>query len=71
MSAATVESIIDGIIEREGNGAYTNDPGDSGGPTRWGITEKVAKANGYTGDMRDLPRATCATCQGRQRCVST
>jgi len=57
MSAATVESIIDGIIEREGNGKYTNDPSDSGGPTRWGITEKTARANGYAGDMRDIPRA--------------
>lgn len=56
MSKATIESIIDGIILREGNGKYTNDPDDSGGPTRWGITENTARANGYKGDMRDLPR---------------
>lgn len=52
----TIEQIIDGIILREGNGKYTNDPTDSGGPTRWGITEKVARAYGYRGDMRDFPR---------------
>ena len=35
-------------------GGYVNDPSDSGGPTNHGITEKVARENGYTGDMRDL-----------------
>ena len=55
--SATIEQIIDGIIEREGNGKYTNDPHDSGGPTRWGVTERTARENGYKGDMRDLPRA--------------
>lgn len=52
----TIEQIIDGIIEREGNGKYTNDPNDSGGPTRWGITERTARANGYPGEMRYFPR---------------
>lgn len=28
---------------------------DFGGPTRYGITEKVARANGYQGDMQALP----------------
>jgi lysozyme family protein len=32
-----VTAIIDGILEREGS-AFTNDPADSGGPTRYGIT---------------------------------
>lgn len=49
-----IEQIIDGIIEREGD--YSNDPSDHGGPTRWGITEAVARAHGYTGDMRQLPQ---------------
>ena len=35
-------------------GGYVNDPEDSGGETNHGITEKVARANGYTGLMRDL-----------------
>lgn len=48
-----VESIIDGLIQREGE--YVNRATDRGGPTRYGITEAVARANGYTGDMRALP----------------
>lgn len=39
-------------------GAYSNDPHDAGGETMWGITKRVAVANGYTGDMKDLPQAT-------------
>jgi len=50
----TVKQIIDGVIEREKG--YVNHPSDLGGPTRWGVTEKVARENGYKGDMRDLPR---------------
>jgi lysozyme family protein len=52
-----LDAEIDALIEREGGDKYTNDPNDSGGPTRWGITQFVARANGYTGDMKDLPRA--------------
>ena len=29
---------------------------DSGGATRWGVTEETARANGYEGDMKDLPK---------------
>ncbi len=36
-------------------GGYTV---DNGGPTRWGITQRVARANGYAGDMRVLPVET-------------
>lgn len=39
-------------------GDYSNDPMDSGGATRFGITEIVARANGYDGDMRSLPFTT-------------
>lgn len=39
-------------------GGYANNPADKGGPTNWGITEAVARANGYAGDMRDLPQDT-------------
>lgn len=38
-------------------GGYADDPSDLGGKTNWGITEAVARANGYTGDMRVLPKA--------------
>lgn len=38
-------------------GGFVDDPQDSGGATRYGITERVARANGYTGSMRELPLA--------------
>lgn len=48
--------MIDGILEREGG--FVNHPSDPGGATNWGITQRVARANGYTGDMRNLPKQT-------------
>lgn len=36
-------------------GLYSNHRADRGGPTKFGITERVARANGYMGEMRDLP----------------
>jgi lysozyme family protein len=41
-------------------GGYSNDAADSGGATNYGITEKVARAHGYTGDMRNLPPEVAA-----------
>lgn len=35
-------------------GGYVNNPSDRGGETNFGITKKVARENGYKGDMRDL-----------------
>lgn len=52
----TIKTMIEATIGKEGG--YSNHPADKGGPTRWGITERVARANGYKGDMRDLPRET-------------
>lgn len=46
--------IFDEILGKEGG--YVNHPDDKGGPTKWGVTEKVARAHGYRGDMRDLTR---------------
>jgi lysozyme family protein len=51
-----IEEIINGIIQREGG--YVNDPTDRGGATNFGITEGVARAWGYQGDMKTLPEAT-------------
>lgn len=42
------------LLDREGG--YSDHPADRGGPTRFGITEAVARANGYDGPMRALPR---------------
>jgi lysozyme family protein len=39
-------------------GEFADHPDDPGGATRYGITEAVARANGYQGDMRELPLAT-------------
>lgn len=52
----SVESLIDGVIGREGG--YTNNPADPGGATMFGITERVARANGYSGPMNAMPRDT-------------
>ena len=49
-----VGELIDQLIEREGG--YVNHPADKGGPTRFGITEAVARAHGYVGAMAQLPR---------------
>lgn len=47
-------SVIDKIIDAEQG--YVNHPSDKGGPTKYGITEAVARANGYYGSMIDMPR---------------
>lgn len=48
-----IERIISQVIEAEGG--YVNNPNDRGGATKFGITEAVARANGYSGKMQDLP----------------
>ncbi len=52
----TKNDIFNAILGKEGG--YVNNPADKGGATRWGITEVVARAHGYKGDMRQLPRET-------------
>ena len=49
-----VDRLIEALIEREGG--YSNHPSDRGGPTNYGITEAVARAHGYRGAMRSMPR---------------
>ena len=53
-----IDELIEELIEREGG--YVNHPADKGGPTRFGITEAVARAHGYAGAMVDLPREEAA-----------
>ncbi|KTE33264.1 MULTISPECIES: glycoside hydrolase family 108 protein [unclassified Sphingopyxis] len=52
------DALIEAVIDREGR--YVNHPTDRGGPTCWGITQAVARAEGYDGAMRDLPREAAA-----------
>ena len=53
-----IDALVDALIEREGG--YVNHPADKGGPTCFGITEGVARAQGYRGAMRQLPRTEAA-----------
>ena len=50
--------LIDELIEREGG--FVSHPADKGGPTRFGITEAVARAHGFAGPMAQLPREEAA-----------
>ncbi|EQB13520.1 hypothetical protein L288_02470 [Sphingobium quisquiliarum P25] len=54
-----ISALIDEVIAREGG--YSNHPADLGGPTRFGITQAVARANGYAGDMKVMPRTVAET----------
>ena len=53
-----IDQLIDELIDREGD--YASHPADRGGPTRFGITEAVARAHGYAGAMAALPRDEAA-----------
>jgi lysozyme family protein len=50
------DQAFDALIGNEGG--YSYNPADPGGETMWGITARVARRNGYVGDMRTLPRET-------------
>lgn len=58
-AATTPDALIDALIGREGG--YVNNRADLGGPTIWGITQQVARAFGYTGDMKLMSRASAVT----------
>ena len=46
------DTAFDILITHEGG--FSNHPDDPGGATMYGVTEAVARANGYTGRMRDF-----------------
>ncbi|WP_380778090.1 glycoside hydrolase family 108 protein [Sphingomonas sp. R86520] len=60
----TIDQLVDEVIGREGD--YSNHPADKGGPTRWGVTEQVARAFGYKGDMQVFPRESAVTIYKRR-----
>lgn len=58
MANADIDRLIEDVIEREGD--YVDHPADRGGPTRWGITQAVARRDGYMDHMRRLPQSDVA-----------
>jgi lysozyme family protein len=62
--AATVAAILAAVVALEGG--YVDHPNDPGGATNWGITERVARANGFRGDMRDLTQGQAKDIYRRQ-----
>ena len=52
MNDAFFEKSVNHIILIEGG--YVNNPKDKGGATKYGITENVARQNGYIYEMRNL-----------------
>ncbi|WP_230481967.1 glycoside hydrolase family 108 protein [Sphingomonas sp. Leaf21] len=55
MDGEDIDTLIAQVIAREGD--YSDHPADRGGATRFGISEAVARADGYAGPMRRLPLA--------------
>ncbi len=55
----SIDSMIEATIGKEGG--YSNHKADTGGATMFGITERVARANGYGGDMKTMPRHLAVT----------
>lgn len=54
VSNSIKDKVINEIIRVEGG--YINHKSDKGGETNFGITVQVARQNGFTGNMKDLPR---------------
>lgn len=49
------QRLLSFVLRPDHEGDYSDRPEDAGGKTKRGITEAVARAWGWTGDMRDLP----------------
>lgn len=52
--AGVIGAIVLTVFTLEGG--FVDHPNDPGGATMYGVTEKVARANGYTGPMKELPK---------------
>lgn len=48
----TFDSAFERTVGLEGG--YSDNPNDLGGPTKYGITEQVARRHGFTGSMKEL-----------------
>lgn len=53
---SSFDDAFDRLIGNEGG--YSFNPKDPGGETMWGVTARVARAYGFTGPMKELPRET-------------
>ena len=53
-SGGLLDGLVEELIEREGG--FVDHAADRGGATRYGITERVARAHGYDGPMALFPR---------------
>jgi lysozyme family protein len=62
--AGAVALIIGAVVALEGG--FVDHPSDPGGATNWGITERVARQNGYRGPMSALPKQTAIDIYRRQ-----
>ena len=58
------DQAFDILLKHEGG--FSDHAADPGGKTRFGITEAVARENGYQGDMRELPLALAKTIYRRK-----
>lgn len=54
LQTVNFDTAFDRVISHEGG--YSNHKDDPGGETMWGVTAAVARANGYSGPMKDLSR---------------
>lgn len=64
----TIDDVIEDVLAREGG--YVNDPRDAGGETMFGITAATARAAGYVGPMRELPREIAVTIYRRRYVIA-
>lgn len=58
MGAGNFEFALVATFDAEGGAAFSDHRLDPGGATRWGISEKLARAHSYGGAMSELDRAT-------------
>lgn len=66
--AGIVTAILLSVFALEGG--YSNHPHDPGGETMYGVTERVARANGYTGPMKDLSKEVASKIYEQEYIIS-
>lgn len=55
MIPSKIDAYIIALLAREAG--YVDHPADRGGPTNFGITQRVAQAFGYHGSMQEIPKS--------------